>query len=98
MSGKELTLTDEDFKDFTLQEARTLYEAQVATHEQIMQSFQSCRELIREVERVNVRIEELCALRRKAVGPPLFSPQILAAVIVGGSAAALSIAFLVWLS
>ena len=97
MADKQ-SYTDEDLKNFSLEDARVLYEKQVEAIEQMMKNFQSCRELIREVAQVNVRIEELCALRRKAMNPGLFSPPIIAAAFLGGVTAVLSIAFLAWVS
>ena len=90
------TLTDDDFKDFSLAEARALYEAQVATQDRIAEGIQTLQSLMEDCGRLQGKIDELAALRRAMPNPNPgpFSPYYIAAAFLGGVTAAFLTVFL----
>ena len=92
----EQTLTDNDCKDFTLEDARAIFKAQLATQDLISEGIQTLQSLMEDCQRLQGKIDELAALRRAMPNPNPgpFSPYYIAAAFLGGVAGAFFSAFL----
>ena len=56
MADKDLTRADKDFEDFSLEDARAIYEAQVATQDRITEGIQTLQSLMEDCRRPRERL------------------------------------------
>ena len=85
MADKDLTLTDKDFEDFSLKDARAMYEAQLSTHRELKDCLEHMKMFHDSAGKLMAQFNRLSFWSRAWSNPWVFFLALIAAGFAGAA-------------